>query len=132
MLDRFNLFDPLDELTSVVTLDEILNLQKEYHQVFVSKEVRDYILTIVRGTRNHKEIILGCSPRASLSLMKATQAYAAIMGRDYVIPEDVKFMAVAVLSHRITVRNLLGSQHEKAEEIINGILNTVEAPLEKL
>ena len=132
LLDRFNLSDPLEELSAVVSIEEILKLQKEYHQVFLSKEVKDYILSIVRGTRKHKDIELGCSPRASLNLMRASQAYAALKGRDYVLPEDVKALAVSVLSHRLTVKNLIGSQLEKSEEIIKGILSTVEAPLEKL
>ncbi|MCM1990811.1 AAA family ATPase, partial [Oceanirhabdus seepicola] len=97
MLERYRLEDPLETLESVVTMQEIEYVQSNYNKVFISPQIVEYLLTIISETRKSSNIELGCSPRASLALMKASQAHAAIMGRDYVIPEDVKAMAVHVL-----------------------------------
>ncbi len=132
MLDRFMESDPLDTLQSVVTMEEIEYVQNNYSKVHVSEEIKNYILDIVKATRVHKEIELGCSPRASLNMMKGCQALAAIRGRDYVIPEDVKELAVPIMSHRIIVKNEINIGNNKAQSVINDILNTVETPLEKI
>jgi MoxR-like ATPase len=132
MMDRFMFKDPLEELSAVITKQEIKYVQEHFSEVHISKEVKNYILSIVHETRKHQNITLGCSPRASLNLMKGCQAFAAIKGRDFVIPEDVKELAVPILSHRLVLRNSIGSQTEKSEQIIREILNTIEAPLEKL
>lgn len=132
MLDRFMESDPLDTLQSVVTMEEIEYVQDNYSKVHVSEEIKNYILDIVKATRVHKEIELGCSPRASLNMMKGCQALAAIRGRDYVIPEDVKELAVPIMSHRIIVKNEINIGNNKAQSVINDILNTVETPLEKI
>ncbi|WP_238884042.1 MoxR family ATPase [Clostridium sp. YIM B02551] len=132
MMDRFMFNDPLDELSAVVTKSEIKYVQEHYKEVHISKEIKDYILTIVRETRNNNNVSLGCSPRASLNLMKGCQAYASINLRDYVIPEDVKKLAIPILSHRLVLKNQIGSQSEKSEEVIKEILKSVDAPLEKI
>jgi MoxR-like ATPase len=132
MLDRFMECDPLESLESVVTLDEIEYVQNNYHKVHVNEDIKNYIIDIVKATRAHKDIELGCSPRASLNMLKGCQALAAIRGRDYVIPEDVKELAIPIMSHRIIVKNEINIGNNKAERVINDILNTVQTPLEKI
>lgn len=132
MMNRFMESDPLNDLHSVITMEEIEYVQNNYSKVHVSEEIKEYILNIVIATRKHKSIELGCSPRATLNLMKGCQAYAAINGRDYVIPEDVKILAPSIMSHRIILRNEINIDDNKTEKLINDILNNIEAPLEKL
>jgi len=132
MMNRFMESDPLNDLHSVITMEEIEYVQNNYSKVHVSEEIKEYILNIVIATRKHKSIELGCSPRATLNLMKGCQAYAAINGRDYVIPEDVKILAPSIMSHIIILRNEINIDDNKTEKLINDILNNIEAPLEKL
>jgi MoxR-like ATPase len=132
ILDRFMLEDPLDTLEAVVTMEDIEYVQQNYVQVHVSDEVKNYIIDIVTATRNNRNIELGCSPRGSLNMLKGSQALAAIKGRDYVIPEDVKEMAVPILSHRIVLKGAAGTLEGKNEEVVQDILNSVHTPLEKL
>lgn len=132
LLDRFIEADPLDTLEAVITIEEIEYVQNNFNKVFVDDNIKNYILDIVKATRVHKDIELGCSPRASLNLMKGCQALAAIRGRDYVIPEDVKELAIPIMTHRIIVKNEINIGNDKAVRIINEILNTVDTPLEKI
>ncbi|MGH4140333.1 AAA family ATPase [Clostridium sp.] len=131
MMNRFMRQDPLIDLKAVVTMEEIEYVQNNYTMVHVSEEIKDYIIAIVKATRVHREVELGCSPRATLNMMKGCQALAAIRGRDYVVPEDVKELAIPILSHRLMLKNDL-SQGSKSESIIQEIISTIEAPLEKL
>ena len=101
ILSRFQQSNPLDTLTSVIEAAELLELQKLCRQVFVDDSVRDYITAITWATRSHEGIKLGASPRASLGLHLAAQALAAIRGRNFVVPDDVKFLAVPALAHRL-------------------------------
>lgn len=132
ILDRFMEQDPLDKLQSVITMEEIEYVQDNFSKVHVSNEIKHYILEIVSSTRKHRNVELGCSPRASLNLMKGSQALAAISGRDYVIPEDIKEMAVSILSHRLILKNEVSGLLNNAEEVIIDILNTVNTPLEEV
>jgi len=132
MLDRFMYSDPLDELQPVVTKEEIAFVQDNYANVHVSDSIKNYIIEIITATRTDKYIELGCSPRASINLMKGSQALAIIKGRDYVIPEDIKEIAVSVLSHRLVLKNEVSSSRHQSEEIIIKILNTLKTPLEDI
>lgn len=132
MMDRFMFNDPLEELQAVVSVDDVMYVQKNYSSVEVSDDIKNYILDIINETRTDKDIELGCSPRGSLSLMKGCQALAATKGRDYVIPEDVKEIAVEVLSHRLILKNEANLGFKNQEKIIESILNKVSTPLEKL
>lgn len=131
MMDRFMLEDPLDNLQAVVTMEEIKYVQEQFVNVHISSEIKKYILNIISETRSNSDIEVGCSPRATLSLMKGCQAYAAISDRDYVIPEDVKKMSVPILSHRLTLKNDYDSENG-GEKIINKILNKLETPIEAI
>ncbi|SHK60141.1 MoxR-like ATPase [Clostridium cavendishii DSM 21758] len=133
IMDTYISNDPLEILDSVISNKEIDYVQNNYKYVEVKDEIKNYILDIVSETRKNYEIEYGVSPRATLALMKASQAHAAINGRDYVVPEDVKVMATAVLAHRIQVKiNKLKAVSNPEEDIINSILNKVTTPLESL
>jgi len=131
MMNRFMKVDPIDELRAVVTMEDIAYVQNNYTMVHVSEEIKNYIIEIVNATRSHREVELGCSPRATLNMMKGSQALAAIRGRDYVIPEDVKELAIPILSHRLMLANELSSGN-KSKSIIEEIISTIKAPLEIL
>ncbi len=103
ILLRYARRDPLDELTPVVDEAALLALQASVRQVHVSDEVRRYMLTVVRSTRDHEAVELGVSPRGSLALYRTSQALAALRGREYVIPSDVQHLAPAVLTHRLQI-----------------------------
>lgn len=131
MMNRFMTADPLNDLQAVITMEDIEYVQNNYTMVHVSEEIKDYIIAIVSATRGHKEVELGCSPRATLNMMKGSQALAAVRGRDYVIPEDIKELAVPILGHRLMLKNDLG-QGNKSKSLIEEIISTIQAPLEKL
>lgn len=132
LLNRFQENDPLDIIESVVSRDEILFVQDNYAKIHTSSYIKQYIVDIVRNTRINKDVKVGCSPRGTLALMKGSQAYAAINGRDYVIPEDVKSMAPCILSHRLVLNAHMNSKMRDCKEIIKDILNTIPTPLEEV
>lgn len=132
LLKRFMENDPLEKLEAVVTLEDIEYVQENYTKIHMNEYIIEYIINIINETRENVQIELGCSPRASMALMKASQAHAAINGRDYVIPEDVKEMAMGVLSHRIILKNDLGVGKSGVEAIIEQIINSIEVPLEEV
>jgi MoxR-like ATPase len=103
-----------------INLAEIQQLQHECQQVKVEASLQNYILGLVRATRSDEEIVLGVSPRGTLALMKATQAYAYLSGRDFAIPDDVKLLAPYVLSHR-----LIGAGGKRSRAIVDRLLDTV-------
>lgn len=129
IIERFIASNPIDELAPVCTKDDIYNMGIAAKNVYVDKSVRKYIVDIINATRNNSSISSGISPRGTLALLKAVQVYASINGRDYVIPEDVKALAVPVLAHRIISYTNIAKNSNKAS-IINGILDTVPVPTE--
>jgi len=132
MMNRYVDSDPFDSIEEVVSMKEIEYVQNNYDKVFVSNDIKEYILNIILKTRTHNNVELGCSPRATLNLMKASQANAAINGRNYVIPEDVKEMSVPVLSHRLILKSEISINKNLSEKIIEDILNSIKAPLEEV
>jgi len=131
ILQRFQEENPLDNLKAVVEAAELLELQKLSRKVHVSESVRNYIVNITQATRNHGGIKLGASPRASLSLYLAAQSLAAIQGRNYVVPDDVKQLASPVLAHRLIVKAETGLRGQSAESIVAEILSRVPVPVEE-
>jgi len=131
ILTRFQEEDPLDSLEPVIKAKELIECQKICRSVYVEESVRNYIIAMTQATRNHKGIKLGASPRASLNLYLASQALAAIGGRNYVIPDDVKHLAVPVLAHRTIVKAETGIRGHSAETVINEILDKIPVPLEE-
>ncbi len=130
ILSRFQQENPLDNLTSVVEAAELLELQKLCRQVYIEDSIRNYVTAITRATRNHQGVELGASPRASLSLYLASQALAAIRGRNYVIPDDVKYLAVPTLAHRLIAKTEARLRGRSLESIVREIVSTVPVPVE--
>jgi MoxR-like ATPase len=131
ILSRFQQDNPLDNLASVIEAAELLELQKLCRQVHVDDSVRGYAVALSRATRDHEGIRLGASPRASLGLHLASQALAAVRGRDYVIPDDVKYLAVPVMAHRLISKAEARLKGHSAEEMVQAIVSTVPVPVEE-
>ena len=130
ILSRFQQENPLDNLASVIEAKELLELQKLCRRLYIEKSVRDYIIAITRATRSHPGIELGASPRASLGLHLASQALAAIRGRGYVIPDDVKHLAMPALVHRLMTKTETRLRGQSSEVVIRDILAQVPVPVE--
>jgi MoxR-like ATPase len=129
ILEQMQIQHPIELLKAITTPDEILQTQKFVRDVFVSQPARTYILDIVNSTRTHPDLILGASPRASLGLMRAAQAEAVLRGRDFVTPDDVKNMAVSVLSHRLILNPEARMINLTQNNVMSEILDTIRAPL---
>jgi MoxR-like ATPase len=129
MLQMQQLAHPIDSLNQVVEWKQILKLQGLVRKVYVAGSVRRYILNLVQATRAHPSLALGASPRGSLALFRIAQARAAMQGRDFVLPDDVKSIAVSCLSHRMVVNpeNALGG--ETTISVVQELLRMVEVPL---
>ncbi len=130
ILERFRVDDPQDDLAAVTDPEEILKLLAERRRVRVAEAVREYIVRVTRATRNNADIELGASPRATLSLYQASQAWAAIHGRDYVLPDDVKQMAPHVLTHRLMLSPQAQLRGRRMEELVADIVEVVPVPVE--
>ena len=129
ILERFTKENPLEHLQAVCTKEEILQMRTLSQGVYVHESIRNYIVKIVQATRKNEEVALGVSPRGSLALMKACQVHAAMSGRDYVIPEDVKKLSVSVLLHRMICYT--GSQSGQGRKPLQQIMNSIEVPSEE-
>jgi MoxR-like ATPase len=130
ILERFRLADPLENLVAVTSPDEIQKLLAERRQVRVAEPLREYTVRIARATRENADIELGASPRATLSLYQASQAWAAIHGRDYVLPDDVKQMAPHVLTHRLMLSSQAQLRGRRMEELVADIVEVIPVPVE--
>ena len=129
MLQRLRDGHPIDRLQAVIAPDEVLACQQAVSEVHVDEKVRHYMLEIVRATREHPDVLLGGSPRASLALYHTSQALAAIRGRSFVLPDDVKRLAHAVLAHRIILRPESRIRKVTAAQAIDEVLDTTPVPL---
>ncbi|WP_404433117.1 AAA family ATPase [Sutcliffiella horikoshii] len=129
IMNKYRLGEPIKQMTSFFSKEEVMELQEQVKQVKVSSVVEDYILEIVQMTRNHEEIELGVSPRGTLALMRAAQGAAFVNGREYVTPEDVKKMAPYVLSHRL-VLTMEGSLKKTNKQVVTEVLARVVVPVE--
>src|SRR5579885_2272899 len=130
ILQRFREEQPLEELTPVLDADQLQGLQKMIRRVRVEPSVESYIVELVRATREHSGVELGVSPRGTLALYRTSQAFAAIHGRSYVIPDDVKHVALPVLSHRMIATSQSRLHGRIMEQIIDEVLHTVAVPVE--
>ena len=131
ILSRFEKENPLDSLTSVMDAKELLELQKRCRQVYVEGSVRNYAIAITRATRSHDSIRLGASPRASLGLHLASQALAAIRGRNYIVPDDIKHLAVPALAHRLITKTEARLRGRSSEAVVNDIVSNLPVPAEE-
>jgi MoxR-like ATPase len=130
ILLRFERADPLEQLAPVVETDELLAMQKQVREIRVEASVRNYAIAITRATRVHSEVSLGASPRGTLALYHAGQAWAAIHGRAFVVPDDIKKLAPYVLTHRILIQPQVRLRGRKPEDIVAEIVDTVPVPVE--
>ena len=131
ILKRFIDASPLSEIGAVTGRDAITAAQDAFAKIAVSDDLLAYIVAIVEKTRNHADVHTGVSPRGSQALLKASQAHAALRGRTYVVPDDIKAMASDVLSHRIIMRSAARSRQEAASAVIDSVLRDVPVPAEE-
>lgn len=128
ILDRQQYVHPVDEITQVVSVEELRDAQQAVKDVYIDEKVKDYIVEIVRHTRSHPEVYLGASSRGALAIYRLGQARAAMFGRDYVLPDDVKVLAQSALSHRIIVGPAARIKDIEPDTIVQDILNQVPVP----
>ena len=126
MLTRFQTADPLNDLAAVVGASDITELQETVRQVHLDPVLRNYLVQLVQATRTHADVELGASPRATLGLYRCSQALAAIRGRDYVTPDDLKTLAPLALSHRMILRSQARLRERTPESVIDEILAQIQ------
>jgi MoxR-like ATPase len=131
LLLRFEQRDPLDQLQPVLNTEQLLAFQQQVRSIRVEDSVRQYSVQVTRATRSHSAVELGVSPRGSLALYRTAQALAALRGRDFVIPDDVKYLAPAVLTHRISIHPQTRLRGRTPEQVITEIVDSVPVPVEK-
>ena len=129
MVERFLTDEPLAELTSVCTKEMIVSLQQECRKVYIHPELMNYLISITQATRRHPKIACGVSPRGTLAFVRAAQGFAMVSGRDYVVPEDIKAVAPAVLLHRL-VMNITLDGRKSAQSVLDEILLGLQVPTE--
>ncbi len=129
MLQMQQLAHPIESLQQAVDGASLPELQLKVRQVQVAASIRQYILSLVSRTRDHPALVLGASPRGSLALFHTAQALAALRGRDYVIPDDVKFVAVACLAHRMRMNPESALSGGTAEEVVREVMKNVDVPM---
>jgi MoxR-like ATPase len=129
MMQMQQLAHPINSLRQAVDGSRLPELQQKVRQVHVVESIRRYILNLVHSTRDHPSLSLGASPRGSLALFRTAQARAALQGRDYVIPDDIKAVAVACLAHRMMINPENALSGETTEDVIRELLKKVEVPL---
>ncbi len=132
LLLRFERTDPLATLTAVLPISEMLPLRDVVRAIKVEESVRKYVVAIARATRAHESLEVGASPRATLALYGAAQALAALRGRDFVIPDDVKYLAPFVLTHRVLISPQTRLRGRTPQTVIEEVVDSVPAPVESV
>src|SRR6266480_1245363 len=125
ILDEQKRIHPIDAMQQVLDVDELRQMQTAIKEVYVDQAVAEYIVRLVTATREHADVYLGASPRGSLNLYRSAQAFAAMEGRDYVIPDDVKSLAVAILAHRLIVKSQASLREVDPDRIVREILASI-------
>ncbi|MBM7700543.1 AAA family ATPase [Kurthia huakuii] len=131
VLRRAESTKPIETLASVVTLEELIHLQQEVKQIHVDDLVKQYIVTLAQATREHPYVYLGASPRGSIALMKAAQAYTLLKGRTFVTPDDIQYLAPFVFSHRLILKPEARYDNVSAEDIVGRIVLNTAVPTRK-
>ena len=131
ILDEQKRTHPLDTLTDVMSAAELRELQAATREIYVDPAVSDYIVRLVGATRVHPDVYLGASPRGSIALYRASQAYAALLGRDYVIPDDVKELAESALAHRVIVKTSSTIRDIEAGQVVREVVDSVPVGIER-
>jgi MoxR-like ATPase len=128
IVERQALAHPLDALASVMTTAQVLEAQKAVRAVTVKPGLTRYMAAVCAATRNHADLVLGASPRATLGLYRCAQAKAILEGRNYATPDDVKAVAVPVMAHRLMLTHQARFSNRTAEQIVREVLNQVPVP----
>jgi MoxR-like ATPase len=128
MLERLQRVHPIEELAAVATAEEVIACQQAVREIYMDDKVRGYLLDIVKATRDHEDVHLGGSPRASIALFRTGQALAAISGRNFVLPDDIKRMAPSVLCHRLILKPESRLRKVTSAGIVSEILTEVRVP----
>jgi MoxR-like ATPase len=129
ILQCYQRSDPLIDLRAVATAEDVLELQRQVQDIHVSTDVRNYIVRVARTTREHEAVDLGVSPRGTMSLFKASQALAALRGRDYVIPSDVQHLCPPILAHRIHISPRIRLRGRTPAQVVAEITDAVPVPV---
>src|SRR5581483_6257655 len=128
ILSMQQLAHPIETLDQVIDTQELVWMERQVREVYVDPALREYIVQIVAATRVHPDVYLGASPRGSLALFKTSQALAAINGRDYVLPDDIKTMANPALAHRIIINPASRMKDFASDMVVDEALRTVTVP----
>jgi MoxR-like ATPase len=119
---------PIMDIGQAVTADELVAAQAATRQVYVDDLVKEYIVDLATATRNHPDVYLGVSPRGSLALFKTSRAYAALQGRNYVIPDDIKALLEATFAHRLIISPSARIRNVEARSVVQQIASSVPVP----
>jgi MoxR-like ATPase len=128
VLDRQRQSHPINQLTQIVSVEELLTAQEAIKEIYIDEQVKQYIVEVVRQTREHPDVYLGSSTRGALAIYRLGQARAAMFGRDFVLPDDVKALASVALSHRIIVGPAARIKDVSPDAIVQEILDRVTVP----
>ncbi|UCC89182.1 MAG: MoxR family ATPase [Anaerolineales bacterium] len=128
ILEAQRMLHPVQVISQVVTIEELLDAQEQVKSIYVDELVKEYIVSLVDASRHHPDVYLGASPRGSLALYKTAQARAAIAGRDYVIPDDVKALAEVTLAHRLIISPAARIKNVDPREVVQELLDSVPVP----
>ena len=129
MLERFEDADPLSSLGPVASADDVLRIQALVRQVYIDPVLRDYLVQVIRATREHPDVELGASPRATLGLYRCAQALAGIRGQEFVTPDDIKTLATPALAHRIILKSMARLRERSQESVVNEVLEAQTVPV---
>ena len=129
MLERFEDADPLTSLQPVASADDVLRIQALVRRVYIDPVLRDYLVRVIRATREHPDVELGASPRATLGLYRCAQALAGIRGQEYVTPDDIKTLATPALAHRVILKSMARLRERSQESVVNEVLEAQSVPV---
>jgi MoxR-like ATPases len=124
ILDEQKRSHPLEDLVEVLTVADLLEMQAAIREIYVDSSISDYIVRLVNNTRNHPDVYLGASPRGSIALYRAGQALAGLLGRDYVIPDDIKALAEPALAHRLIIKTSSSIHDVQAGQVVRELLES--------
>jgi MoxR-like ATPase len=128
MLERQQHIHPINNLEQVVSAEDLVEAQRNIRDVYIDDLVKEYIVRLVKTTRKHPDVYLGASPRGSIALYRTGQAYAALTGRDYVLPDDIKILAMVTLAHRLIISPSARIKNIDPRAVIQEILDSTPVP----
>jgi MoxR-like ATPase len=128
ILDAQQFAHPIDDTHQVASSDELMAAQSAVKEVRMNADVKEYILALIEATRKHPDVYLGASPRGSLALFKTAQARAAIQGRDYVIPDDIKALAEPALAHRLIISPAARLKNIDPRAVVDELVHSIAVP----